>query len=340
MNQTRFTKLSYVLLLFVLVACQAQATPTAAPVPSSPPAAEPSATQASDEFALAGDPIPDNLLNVDYFLVDGNPPVVIRLREREDPQCVGMNAVENCFTILRVDNSADPGARGPAAIINGQVALLFQIVPYGPDDVGSIEYFEPQEDGGVLVGVKCETKTGAECNADVGSTWKLASQQTTFSPKTFDLPITVRYGHEWRVAEEYSDVFTLSYTGHDAGVSFINIKNAKIGDGIAFPDDFVTWLQSPDSLFQVEDSKPVLVGGFKGTQINAIGTCGEKKMWIILSGTGWWCPSGGHIGFIYLDDVNGERILIEVQGSPDDKDYMFIVDEAQKVLDTVVFSKP
>jgi hypothetical protein len=96
-----------------------------------------------------------------------------------------------------------------------------------------------------------------------------------FSPKTFNLPITLSYSPEWSVAEEYSDVFTLSYIGHDAGVSFINVKNAKYADGIAFPDDFVTWIQSPDSLFQVVDSKPVLVGGFKGIQINATGACGD-----------------------------------------------------------------
>jgi hypothetical protein len=163
---------------------------------------------------------------------------------------------------------------------------------------------------------------------------------TTFSPKTFNLPITVSYGPEWSIAEEYSDVFTLSYIGHDAGVSFMNVKNAKYADGIAFPDDFVTWIQSPDSLFQVEDSKPVLVGGFKGTQINAIAACGDKKNWIMLSGTGWGCPGVEHIGFIYLDNVNGERVLIQIQGSPDEKDYKFIVEESQKVLDTVAFSKP
>jgi len=166
------------------------------------------------------------------------------------------------------------------------------------------------------------------------------SQPTTFSPKTFNLPITLSYGPEWRVAEEYSDVFTLSYKGHDAGVSFINVKNAKIADGIAFPDDFVTWIQSSDSLFQVVESKSVLVGGFKGTQINALATCGDNVKWIILSGTGWWCPKGEHMGFIYLDNVNGERVLIEIQGSPGDKDYELIVEESQKVLDTVVFSKP
>jgi hypothetical protein len=166
------------------------------------------------------------------------------------------------------------------------------------------------------------------------------SQPTTFSPKTFNLPITLSYGPEWRVAEEYSDVFTLSYKGHDAGVSFINVKNAKIADGIAFPDDFVTWIQSSDSLFQVVESKSVLVGGFKGIQINATYTCGNKKNWIMLSGTGWGCANGEPIGFIYLDDVYGERVLIQIIPSPDGKDYEFIVEESQKVLDTVVFSKP
>jgi hypothetical protein len=166
------------------------------------------------------------------------------------------------------------------------------------------------------------------------------SQPTTFSPKTFNLPITLNYSPEWSVAEEYSDEFLLNYAGHDAGIAFINVKNAKYADSITFPDDFVTWIQSPDSLFQVVDSKPVLVGGFKGIQINAIAACGDKKNWIMLSGTGWGCPGVEHIGFIYLDNVNGERVLIQIQGSPDGKDYMFIVEESQKVLDTVVFSKP
>ena len=120
----------------------------------------------------------------------------------------------------------------------------------------------------------------------------------------------------------------------------MNVKNTKYADGIAFPDDFVTWIQSPDSLFQAEDSKPVIVGGFKGIQINATFTCGNKTDWITLSGTGEGCANGERIGFNYLGDVHGERILIEIRPSPDGKDYEFIVEESQKVLDTVVFSKP
>jgi len=167
-----------------------------------------------------------------------------------------------------------------------------------------------------------------------------AQEGTTFSPKTFDMPITLSHSPEWSVAEEYSDESLLNYAGHDAGIAFINVKNAKYADGIAFPDDFVTWIQSPDSLFQVVDSKPVLVGGFKGIQINAVAACSDKKYWITLSGTGWRCPGVERIGFTYRDNVNGERVLIQIQGSPNGKDYEFILTEAQKVLDTVVFSKP
>ncbi len=168
----------------------------------------------------------------------------------------------------------------------------------------------------------------------------VAPERTTFSPKTFNLPITLIHSPEWSVAEEYPDEFLLSYAGHDAGMAFINVENAKVADGIAFPDDFVTWIKSPASLFQVVESKSVLVGGFQGTQINATAACGDKTYWIRLSGTGWKCPNGEHIGFIYLGDAHGERVLIQIQPSPDGRDYEFIVEEAQKVLDTVVFSKP
>ena len=58
MNQTRFSKLSYVLLLFVLVACQAQATvvPTTAPIPATavPPTAIPPTVAPTVTLTQAG----------------------------------------------------------------------------------------------------------------------------------------------------------------------------------------------------------------------------------------------------------------------------------------------
>src|SRR5215216_2356715 len=200
----------------MLAACAPGATETPI-VPTAMLATTVPATEAPDEFALAGDPIPDNLLNVDYFLVDGKPPEVIRLRATEDPQCVGMNAVGNCFAILNLDNPADPEVRGLAAMINGQVALKFQIVPYSPGDVGRIEYFESKEDGGVLAGVKCETKTGAACNADVGTTWKSAPPQTN-SPVIIEHKIPALAAHAGGIK-----------VGPDGALWFVETTTQQIG---------------------------------------------------------------------------------------------------------------
>ena len=129
--------------------------------------------------AFLGDPIPEKFLNVDYNLVGGNVPNVLRFRTPDDPICRELNIEGTCFTILVPSKPNDPGARGPAALVNGLIAAKIQKCLYcGVDEIDSIEYFEPKEDGGVLTGVKCEFKTGEACNADVESTWKLTTQLT------------------------------------------------------------------------------------------------------------------------------------------------------------------
>jgi len=170
---------------------------------------------------------------------------------------------------------------------------------------------------------------------------------TTFSPKTFKLPVTFRYGSEWHIAEEYSDVVSLAATGFDGYFSFIDPKSIKIAgpaapySAIPFPADFVTWIQSHD-LFQVVKTQPVIVGGFQGTQIDANATpaCGTKTNWLFLANTGWNCGDGVHYRFIYLDDVNSERLLIMLEGFSSAQDFMSKVAASQQILDTVVFSKP
>jgi len=109
------------------------------------------------------------------------------------------------------------------------------------------------------------------------------------------------------------------------------------GNLFPFPDDFISWIQSnPD--FKTGEPTQVTVGGISGVQIDATPNIKINKKtfgltWNVLTSDGDW-------RFILLDNVNGERVLIEIQGSPGDKDYEFIVEEAQKVLDTVVFSNP
>ena len=84
------------------------------------------------------------------------------------------------------------------------------------------------------------------------------------------------------------------------------------------------------------------MGGLPGTQIDATSACETKITWFFVGpgGGGWNCEPGGHYRLIYLDDVHGERLLIMTVGYVSAQDFTLMVDAAQKVLDTVVFSKP
>jgi len=174
-----------------------------------------------------------------------------------------------------------------------------------------------------------------------------AQAQTTFSPKAFDLPITFRYGSDWKIDSEVSSQISFTYKDYDGYFSFINPKTAMVAGPAApysvvpFPDDFVNWIQA-HGLFQVVKTQSVLVGGLPGTQIDADNTpaCGAKTEWFLVGTGGWNCGGDGHYRFSYLDDVNGERLLIMTQGNISAQDFTLMTDASQKILDTVVFSKP
>jgi virginiamycin B lyase len=171
---TRNLLVSVLIIICVLLSACAPAV-TATQVPTLTPPTVVSTTTS----AFSGDPIPENFLNVDYLTGAGKLLAALRLRLPSDPICQELNTQGNCFTILLPNKPTDPGARGPVALVDGLIALKFQLCPFcGPSEIGGIEYFESQEDGGVLTGVKCETNTGAECNDDVGTTWKPATQQS------------------------------------------------------------------------------------------------------------------------------------------------------------------
>jgi len=181
-----------------------------------PPTAVPP-TEAST--TLLGDPIPEKYLNVDYNLVGGDVPIVMRFRASDDPICVELKTQGNCFTQLRSDHDpkVDHGARGPAALVNGLLAQIFQICPSCTEAEGSAtEYFEPKEDG-TLVGVKCETKTGDTCNFDVETTWKPATQQSN-SPVIIEHKIPTIAAHAGGIK-----------VGPDGALWFVETTTQQIG---------------------------------------------------------------------------------------------------------------
>src|ERR1044071_1365622 len=110
-----------------LAACAPAVTATQAPT-ALPATSVPPATQAADESTLVGDPIPDNLLKVDF--ISGN--TALRLRAPDDAICQQLKTQGNCFTLLRTDHDpkTDPGVRGPAALVDGVVAAKFQECPF------------------------------------------------------------------------------------------------------------------------------------------------------------------------------------------------------------------
>ena len=173
-----------------------------------------------------------------------------------------------------------------------------------------------------------------------------AQEETTFSPKTFSLPITFGYGSDWKIEAEDSSEVVLKYKDFDGEFLFINPKSTKVASpaapysGIPFPDDFVNWIQT-HGLFQVVKTQPVVVGGLPGTQIDADATaaCGAKTEWFLVGSGGWNCGEGGHYRFTYLDDVHGERPLIMTVGYVSAEDFVSMTDASQKVLDSVVFTK-
>lgn len=174
----------------------------------------------------------------------------------------------------------------------------------------------------------------------------------TFAPTRFKLPMTFALGPEWKITEDYPDVVTLVMQPDIVDTGFITVKGARIAGPAApfstapFPEDFATWIEA-HGLFRVVATQPVTVGGFPGTQTDAIGTaaCGHRRNWIFPStGTGWNCTEGQYFRFSYFPDVYGEPILILNTGArTDDKaaeEFRLGTEASQRVLDTIEFSAP
>jgi len=171
-------------------------------------------------------------------------------------------------------------------------------------------------------------------------------EQTTFSPKTFKLPMSVSFGPEWHVAEDFADEFELvggtqAYGGVE--LVFILVKDTKIANPAStatmpWPDDFVAYLHSNQYL-EVGEPMPITVGGVNGVQIDVSNkNIGQSRTFIAGKSTGWlYLDYDQSWRFVILDDVNGERLLIGTTEATEG--FSLATELAQKVIDSVVFSK-
>ncbi|MGB8648209.1 MAG: hypothetical protein WCF84_23430 [Anaerolineae bacterium] len=172
---------------------------------------------------------------------------------------------------------------------------------------------------------------------------------TTFTSRTFKLPISLTLGAQWKVTEDDPDVVSLESPDYSVDLGFILVKDIKLADPknsfsqVAFPDDFVNWIQQ-HGLFPVVKTQPIVVAGFQGIEINSVVTsdCGAKSDWLFYASGAWNCRKGEFYHFIYLKDVYGRGVLIMNTGGDNFSadDFKTGVDASQKVANTVVFSKP
>jgi hypothetical protein len=179
------------------------------------------------------------------------------------------------------------------------------------------------------------------------STVTPAPAVTTFSSNIFALPMTVSFGQrDWHVSDDFTDLVTVDSSQGPWGLSFNIVTDAKLADPtngqlIPFPEDFVSWIQS-DPDFKVDQPTQVTIGGIEGTQIDTTpiwqSTTTNKKEFLVLHLEKWnIVTEPERWRFIYMDDVNGERLLILLIAAADQFDTA--VEEAQAVLDTVKFTK-
>jgi len=109
-----------------------------------------------------GDPLRADLLGRTYA---ANPPefqgtqeLILTLRTEDDPHCAAMYEGESsCFTYLWTPNwpkhVTDPAARGAARIVDGNLALRFDIVPSDLSCVGESGTYSIDDGGATLAGI-------------------------------------------------------------------------------------------------------------------------------------------------------------------------------------------
>jgi len=175
-----------------------------------------------------------------------------------------------------------------------------------------------------------------------------AQEQTTFSSDKFQLPMSVSFGPEWDVVvDSVGEILLVGGTRAYEGVElvFIFVKDAKIADPASmatmpWPDDFVAYLHSNEYL-GIGEPMPITVGGVNGVQIDvSVKNIGQARNFIVAKGDSAWLylDYDQNWRFIILDDVNGQRLLIATTEAP--QGFSVATELAQKVIDTVVFSKP
>jgi hypothetical protein len=186
------------------------------------------------------------------------------------------------------------------------------------------------------------------------------SAQTTISPKTFKIPMSVTFGPDWYYVNVYSpQAFTLQYRPANLLIDFLIVDNVTVtlfasGDPPAhfpFPDDFAGYLKSSDYFSDITPKIPISLGGAEGYQVDAVGSHSApiKTPFFSFNDNNFKefvNTEPQKFRFIYFDGISGKQLLIVIGSdngsgvSPLTIDqFDALMPKVQEVLDTVTFNK-
>ena len=177
----RLTAIAAAVLLAVTAGLALVARPTSvggpAPVPTATSTPQPSVGAAPTAVVpptavplVPATPLPDpagsnvttDLIGAEYRAdppeIQGTQELVLTVRAVDDPHCMAMfGGRSTCFTILWQPNYpkhvGDPGVRGPARLVDGNLVLGFALVPYDAACEGTSSTYTIEGGGASLRGV-------------------------------------------------------------------------------------------------------------------------------------------------------------------------------------------
>jgi hypothetical protein len=276
------------------------------------------ATQLPDPSGAA---LPGDLIGRAYAV---NPPeirdgrqLLFTLRAADDPHCTAMyGGRSTCFTILWDPvKPGDPGARGPARIVDGRLVINMALVPYDQPCVGTSATYAYEDAGQTLRGIEtpaCTFRGFRQLGATV-----CASVPTVFDTRTkaddFALPMKVTLPSGWKPLTGIVGALGLVHSGCPEGPDstwwgpdVLLVEDAQIHDPsdvvtgepatpdrtryVAWPADFFGYITALPGVTVVSGPQPITVGGVTGMQIVVMTPPMRPLVW--LEGDTTWMGGG------------------------------------------------
>ena len=161
----------------------------------------------------------------------------------------------------------------------------------------------------------------------------------------FEPAFSFEVGEGWtHLPPEKPDYLTLNR--EQIGLGFFKVRDVyKPNEGLVeAPDDLVGWLRRHPYL-RTSAPQTVTVGGIEGQRIDVVvgdlpeghrvGACGPDcvDLFVLSDGNALGVAKGEKVGWVVLEDVRGDTVVIGFLGPADEFDEH--APEAQKVIDTV-----